>query len=44
MNRNRLLGFIILLAVALLLLWASVTGAGADVLAALLTPAYLEES
>jgi hypothetical protein len=38
------IGFILLLAVALLLLWASVTGGGADVLAALLTPVYLEES
>lgn len=44
MNRNRLLGFLILFLVALLLLWASVTGALADLFAALLTPAYLKET
>lgn len=43
MNARRILGFYVLLAIALLFLWASVTGAMADMAAAVLAPAYLEE-
>lgn len=42
-GRGRAIGFVVLLLVALLLLYAGVTGRAADMLAALLTPAYLEE-
>jgi len=44
MNRRRLIGFFILLFIAFLFLWASVTGGGADIAAAILTPSYLKES
>lgn len=44
MNRNRALGFLVLLVLALLLFWAAFTGRSADLFAAFLTPAYLEPS
>lgn len=44
MNRQRALGFAMLLFVALLFLWASVTGGLAEIVAALFVPAYLEEA
>lgn len=44
MNRQRAFGFVILVFVALLFLWASVTGGLAEIAAALLVPAYLEEA
>ncbi len=44
MNRQRALGFAMLLLVALLFLWASVTGGLAEIAAALFVPSYLEEA
>lgn len=44
MNGKRSLGWAILLLLALLFLWAMVTGALADMTAAFLTPALLERT
>lgn len=41
---RRGLGFLVLLVVALLAIWAGATGRSADMLAALLAPAFLKES
>ncbi len=44
MNRRRAIGFVVLFLVTLLLFWAAFTGRSADLLAAVFTPAYLEET
>jgi len=42
-SRHQLFGFALLFILALLLIWGGITGRTADMLAALLAPAYLEE-
>lgn len=41
-TRRQYIGFALLFLLALLLVWGGVTGHSADMLAALLAPAYLE--
>jgi hypothetical protein len=44
MDTNRSIGWFLLLLFGLLCIWASITGAGADLIASIITPAFLERT